>query len=355
MLRFTKFAVTAAIAIILPASYASSAPIPYSTLTAPDVASRNILKTHYISFQDGAAGPNDVRAAIDRNFADVIEHNLAVMPERTARMWLDQMSDRELADLAQLYTNSNAMTFRTGHALEVLAVRLDVNRLARLPKFFGTSEVTRAVLAAAPTKYSALTAVSGPDVHAAPLAGAPVTYPVAMQGSLSGSTVRPMQTAPTVDMTLNEVYLNFRTLPVGSLSVQSSIYETAQFAGKNLVYAWGVGYGFGTGITYLMQTYAPSWYYGSFVDVVGGTPYNAIDFVQNLVLNTFNLYSAGLTNQLGNYQAGSVGTMGAAGAAPAMIDTGGDLGMEYEFEAFENATGGGKICVGGTCAPIEQK
>jgi len=354
MFGIAKFAVTAATALLVHASYASSAPASYSTETAPDATSRNILKTHYISFQDGAAGPGDVRAAIDRNFAGVIEHNLAAMPASTARAWLDQMSDRELSDLAQLYANSNAMTFRSGHALEVLVDRLDVNRLARLPRFFGTNEVNGAVLAAAPVKFSALALVTGAAFHAAPLSGVALTRSVAVPAGIGRDVIRPMQTAPTVDMTLGEIYLNFRTLPVGALSVQSAIYETAQFAGKNLVFAWGVGYGFGSGITYLMETYAPTWYYGSFVDVVGGTPYDAVDFVQNLVLNTSNLYAAGLTNQLGNYQAGSVGTMGASSAAPAMIDTGGDLGMEYEFEAFESSAGG-KICVGGTCAPIKMK
>ena len=74
------------------------------------------------------------------------------------------------------------------------------------------------------------------------------------------------------------------------------------------------------------------------------------------MLNTSSLYQQALTNQLGKYQAGSVGPMGVSGAGTsAMIDTGGDLGMEYEFEAFTASTGGHKVCVGGTCAPVVTK
>ena len=67
----------------------------------------------------------------------------------------------------------------------------------------------------------------------------------------------PVGPAPTLDMTLYEIYLEFRTAAIGSLSVEAALYETAAFAGANLGTAFGVGLTIGTGIDWLIQTLDP--------------------------------------------------------------------------------------------------
>jgi hypothetical protein len=63
---------------------------------------------------------------------------------------------------------------------------------------------------------------------------------------------------PILDMTLEEIYLEFRTAAMGSLSVEGAIWATADYALKNLTGAWVVGTLIGSGIHWLIETYAPS-------------------------------------------------------------------------------------------------
>jgi hypothetical protein len=68
----------------------------------------------------------------------------------------------------------------------------------------------------------------------------------------------PSPPRPTVDMTLEEIYLEYRTAPVGSLSPAGALSETAQFAGVRLSGAFGTGYSIGTGISWLIRNFAPN-------------------------------------------------------------------------------------------------
>jgi hypothetical protein len=63
---------------------------------------------------------------------------------------------------------------------------------------------------------------------------------------------------PTIDMTLQEIYLEFRTAPVGSLSVRAALAETMVFAASRLAIAYTAGYEVGTGIRWLLVNYAPA-------------------------------------------------------------------------------------------------
>jgi hypothetical protein len=58
-------------------------------------------------------------------------------------------------------------------------------------------------------------------------------------------------------MTLEEIYLEFRTAPVGSLSPAGALAETAQFAGMRLSAAGWAGTQIGGAISWLIQNYAP--------------------------------------------------------------------------------------------------
>ena len=59
-------------------------------------------------------------------------------------------------------------------------------------------------------------------------------------------------------MTLEEIYLEYRTAPVGSLSPAGALSETAQFAGVRLSGAFGTGYTIGSGISWLIEHFAPN-------------------------------------------------------------------------------------------------
>lgn len=80
-------------------------------------------------------------------------------------------------------------------------------------------------------------------------------------------------------MTLEEIYLDFRTAPVGSLSPASAMSETALFASQRVLPAAAAGTAIGTGINYLIETYDPS-----LSDAIGGTIAGSIEAAQAAVL-----------------------------------------------------------------------
>jgi hypothetical protein len=81
--------------------------------------------------------------------------------------------------------------------------------------------------------------------------------------------------APTVDMTIEEIFLEFRTAPIGSLSVQGALSETAMFAGKNIALAWWAGDEIGTQLNNAINAYDPS-----LGDTIGGTVNGMVNAIQ---------------------------------------------------------------------------
>ncbi|TAA44924.1 hypothetical protein EA655_08485 [Pseudoxanthomonas winnipegensis] len=88
-------------------------------------------------------------------------------------------------------------------------------------------------------------------------------------------------------MTLEDIYLDFRTAPVGNLSATSALSETAIFAASRLAPAAAAGTAIGTGISYLIQTYDPS-----LDDAIGGTIAASLD----------NFQAAGSDIEKGHYE-----------------------------------------------------
>lgn len=113
--------------------------------------------------------------------------------------------------------------------------------------------------------------------------------------------------SPTVDFTLQEIYLEYRTAPLGSLSVQGALYETAVFVGARLVPAYYVGSAIGTGIHYLIETYAPQ-----LDDDIGGTIDQMIQQLQNALTDI----------QKGQFTNAAREAMG----MPPMLNAGGNYG-----------------------------
>ena len=63
-----------------------------------------------------------------------------------------------------------------------------------------------------------------------------------------------------------EIYLSFRTSPVGALAPRAAMYETVQLLGRPIAWSWAGGYATGSVVRDLMQTYTPDLY-----DAIGGT------------------------------------------------------------------------------------
>jgi hypothetical protein len=326
-LKASKIASAAGLALAACAAHAAADPT--TARSAPDAVSMQILAHHDVSFLEGATGPADVPAAIHRNFAKVIEQNLARMPASAMTAWLDGMNDAELRDLAQLYVNANADAHGKGAALQVFATRLDGRRLARLGRFFGYHEMNEAVLAVAPLKAQALAAGTS-IVHAGPVPGAAIVRQASLNASLRAGAAANAGTS-ILDMSPYELYLDLRTMPIGARSVPAAIFETAMVWGAGLKGAYEGGQWVGTQIVGLMKAYAPDWYYGTFIHAVGDT----VSFTQTVVDVSYDYYTTGRTADLGRYQGLTMPVMGVSrGDMYQMGLSGGDLGLEAPFENY---------------------
>jgi hypothetical protein len=327
----------------------------YDASTAPDAASREVLSHPVRAFEEGAAGPNDIAAAIERNYPKIVEQNIAAMRPANAAAWMDQLSDLELQHLAQLYVNANATAGRSGKLLAVAASRFDGTHLSRLAHFFGYNEVYSAVASVSPQKMQDFMSRTQ-MAYSAPVPGAALSVPMTVSAFRTGGVSTMAGFTPSTSMTLEQLYSGFRTMGVGSMAGTAAIYETAMYAGRNLVVAWGAGYAFGSGITYMMQEYTPDFYYNTFVPAVGGTIANTITYVQNTVTTVYNDYFNGAATALGNFQMGTIPVYGNSPTVESdMGATGGDFGMEYEFMEVSGGGGGGSPCGRGSSnCKIEQ-
>jgi hypothetical protein len=204
--------------------------------------------------------------AIERNFIGVVTRNLANAgtASRVARL-----SDKELRAIAR-HAAQGAPAERAG-LLKLFATRLDAPALVRIARAFGR----------APTE-AAVHAYASEGIRAAFENEEEGMAPPEPEGD-SGSYPR-----PNLNMTLEEIYLEFRTAPVGSLSPSAALAETGAYAGAWLYLSWQVGTGLGEQIYYVMSTYAPD-----LDDALGGIIASMID----------NMWLASSDIQDGHYEA----------------------------------------------------
>jgi hypothetical protein len=78
--------------------------------------------------------------------------------------------------------------------------------------------------------------------------------------------------APTVDMTISEIYLEFRTSPIGSLSVEGALFETASFIAMRALPIYAAASAAGTVVNSLLTDYFPN-----VADAIGGTLAGMVD------------------------------------------------------------------------------
>ena len=231
--------------------------------TAPDYASRLALLQPVRRLTDGAARGADASAAIHGNFARVIEQNFACAgPARVAR-WFDTVETRSLVTLAQAYVNATEMQGRNAMALDILAHRLDAARLARLAKYFGHARLHAAVLKAAPGKLEAFNARA--DVNrSGPVPGDTSLH--RHEVHVAGAQGR--EYLIFLDYTLEEIFLAFRTAPIGATSVAASMFQTGLVVGAGVSAGWLTGQAIGSYMVQGMRTYTPN-AWNAIVDAVG--------------------------------------------------------------------------------------
>lgn len=193
--------------------------------------------------------------AIHRNFLKVVTQNLANAGTATR---VARLSDRELAAIAR-HAAQGAPSERAG-LLKLFARRLDARALVRIARAFGRAPTEAAVHAYAgrATRDAFDGEIAGiiaaPDDGGGDTGGTGGTGGTGTTGGAIGGSTYPR---PNLNMTLEEIYLEFRTAPVGSLSPSASLAETSMYAGGWLYASWKVGNWLGDGIYALISTYAP--------------------------------------------------------------------------------------------------
>ncbi len=239
-----------------PPRAAAARPAGYTVATAPDALTRTVLSHALKRIDQGAVPGVDASPVIHRNFPQVIEQNFARLDARSATALLDNLSDKELTHLALRYSTAATDSGRHGSPLlQLLATRVDPARLGRLSKFFGYLPTYEAIVRAAPAKALAF------EGHTLRSYAAP-GYGQTPMGSLGG----------WMNFTPMEIYLDFRTAPIGALGVSGALYESSIALGTGIGIAYGVGYGAGTAAAWLMQELAPNLY-----EAIGGTVSNMVD------------------------------------------------------------------------------
>ena len=215
-----------------------AATAPYTALTAPDKESARVLESPLKAIWGDTPASSDRLYAIHLNFPRVIEQNVARLDSVGARALIDNLSEKELSDLAQLYVTANADTGHNPQLLAILANRLDAPRLTRVSHHFGYEPVYEALLATSPTEAAAFAQTPGYG-YLAPVPHANTVGSLRAQAAAGGgATAMVSGISQFIGYTPYETYLSLRTAPVGALGVQGALFETTVIYGAAAYGAW---------------------------------------------------------------------------------------------------------------------
>lgn len=307
---------------LLMLSHAASAKpqVRYTAATAPDALTRDILSKSVPRIaREGAV---DLADGISANLPQVIEQNLARLNGPRIAALLTSLRPHEATTLAQVYVNLSVNAGRKPRLYDLLALRLEGAQLGAASRYFGFAPLYEAVHRVAPGKAYRFLEHSHPD-YAAPVPG---MLPATKQRPTR--FIRTQRAAPSIEMTLVEIYLDYRTAPVGSLGPTAAAFETVTFALARLTLWGGYGYAIGSGISYLLQTFAPE------VHMRIG------EGIYNFITPVLDIYQSGSTPEIGLSQMNmAVNDFDLGGIAGIFAETGGDYGVVAEWSA--NAGGGG--------------
>ncbi|MDT9000392.1 hypothetical protein RQP53_14045 [Paucibacter sp. APW11] len=280
------------------------------------------------SIAPGARYHWEYPAAIAGSFQDTIESNLKRMPAADLQRLLASMNAAELNDLAYYYGNATSNSSKPAALLDIVAAKCDTPTLARIGEHFGFADTYAAAARLSPTAATELSLLLSPMAERALTQSRPANRGLIALGSTP---------APNIDFTIKQIYLDYRTAPVGSLSVRAALYETASFVGSRLTTSFAAGYAVGTAINNLWSTYAPE-SYNAFSDKLG----QSVDFFMNSatsILNgsAFDSLSFSSRLQLGGYQRQFFfsGAFGSLGSSSSFYSGGGDFGVSGPWKDRE--------------------
>jgi hypothetical protein len=308
----------AALALATPGALCFAAPVvatpvAYTAATAPDVYSRTVLQQAIGRIDAGATSPGDRALFVHRNFAQVIEQNFARLDAPAVALLISHLSDLELSHLAQLYTSARVDSGRQDMLLPILAQRLSGAALAKVSRHFGYEATYEAVARMAPQKLSEFDGLAIRTTRA-PVPGAALVQRAGVHTD-AGTGV-----GKWLDYTPTEIYLDMRTAPVGSLTVQGALFETTAVLAATTWASYNTGYEVGTVVGQLIQTYDPPLW-----DAIGGTVAVAVENIQN----------AGSLYSQGQYEASAGALFGLDYSATYnMQHWGGDYTSAYSWECF---------------------
>lgn len=256
--------------------------------------------TSHVGFGPASEVIGTTPEAIHRNFLKVVTENFANAGTATR---VARLSDRELAAIGS-QARSGAPAERAS-LLKLFATRLDDRSLVRIARAFGR-EATEAAVHAYARKATR-------EAFDGQVAGLRAGTGDGGGWGGGGTSTYPR---PNLNMTLREIYLEFRTAPVGSLSPSAALAETSMYAGGWLYVSWKAGNWLGDGIYELISTFAPG-----LDDAIGGTVANMIE---NMWLATDDVeqgqYEAGLDDLFGLPVTGSSDPSGDWDVSAWMVD-----------------------------------
>ena len=319
-----------------PAFVTSARAAPYTAATAPDALTRAILIERITPVHKRLVPGADHAAIIREAIPTIIERNFARLNGPGVAALLGGFSRGELRLLANTYANALDGS-RPGRLLDLLAMRMRGKELARLSQYFGFAPLYEASWRSAPEKMQEFLEYADPN-DAAPVPEA-VYSPIKKVGYVTGGRFIKTFT-PNLDMTLRQIYTGFRTSVVGGLSVKAALYETTVYASRPLVAAWGTGYAVGTGISALIQEFAPSLH-----TAIGAGVYTIVE-----TLTSTSTYGNAIA---GAAQAECATYFSLGSIATTIAETGGDYGVCSAWYFSLGGGSGGSCSRSGTCPVVD--
>ena len=284
----------------------------------------------------------DKNAAMHAAFPQIIEQNFARLDALHMAAMVNVLSDQELSDLAQLYVNATSDISAPKRLLNMMAHRLSPQHLGRVSRHFGFADVYEAINSQAPAKRNDFIAASNPNFRGPVVGdlrfGPTGAFAPERSGKMMTTAYRPYLDSPHLMRTAGfgqfmnhtpyEIYLDFRTAPVGSLGVAGALWESSVVMSSTLLASYSTGYAIGTYVVApLIENYAPSLY-------------NAIGSLVSSIVNT--LSNSWISGTSGQAQQSTAPTFQSTGM---QIDSfssfGGDYGAASSWETLSGGGGGG--------------
>ena len=306
---------------------------------ATDAVSQAVLRRRLPKID---SGPGDFAYRVRSSFPQIIEQNFALRGPRATAELLDGMTEQELSDLANLYTNASASNGGNGQLLPMLARRLNDDRLVRVCDHFGFGPTYAALNAVAPQRTSRFAMRADrnsieprierfrPKVSISQLPEGTQPRP----GIQRVGYVRTQGSSKYLHYTPYEIYLDFRTAPVGSLSVTGALWEASTVMSQRLIPAYLTGYAIGTTVVEpLIRNYAPALY-----DKIGATVAASVDWLSRS-------WSGSIVDQ-GQAQRQTATLFGSSPLQIQYFSMGGDFGVSASWStAFSSGGGCHPICI----------